>query len=243
VVEPGRVIAIEGPSGAGKSTVARTAARSFGWVLLPEAFDRLDPPPDLRFRNPAQLLDTERSLLDEERRRYQEASERRRRGETVVADTGFLGPITYTAGLVALGAAPRSTWRTVRRFAEGPARSGPVGLPDLVVYLDVPSATRRRRAASDAERHPADLRQRHRAVGRVERRFYRDLAAHGAPGQVLFVRASGSPRALAGRIRTLARSTSTRPSARTNLSTVLDRLGRLVRAPADRRRKRVARHR
>lgn len=243
MVERGRVIAIEGPSGAGKTTLVRTAARSFGWTALPEAFDRLARPPNLRFRTAEELLTIERALLNEERRRAREANGRSRRGETVIADTGFLGPLTYTAGLVVLGWAPKTSLRAVRRFVKRSPRSAFLTLPDLIVYLDVPAATRRRRASRDAARHPADLRRRHETVGRVERRFYRDLAGEGAAGRVRFLRASTSARVVAARVQTLARAIPEERSPPANLSVLLDRLERFVHASSARSSRRVARHR
>jgi thymidylate kinase len=244
VVEPGRVIAVEGSSGAGKTTLARRAARSFGWVFLAEAYDRTDPPPNLRFGSPDELLRIERTLLAEERRRYREAERRRRRGETVIADTGFLGPLTYTAGLVALGEAPFRTFVAVRRLVTRRAgRPHDLDLPDLVIYLDVPSSVRRRRASLAPRRHPREFRRRHEAVGRIERRFYRESAVHGAAGRIRFVRASGSPRALIARVRRLVRSLPPRRAQRPSVADLVPRLARMVRDERGRRARRSVRHR
>jgi thymidylate kinase len=202
----GRIIAVEGPSGAGKTTVVRAAARAFGWRALPEAFERIDPPPSLRFRGPRELLSLERTLLAEEGRRYREAVEGRRRGRTVIADTGFLGPLTYTAGLIALGDAAPSVLMALRSLVEGPGRSHRLGLPDGIVYLEVPGRVRRRRTARDPLGHPKELRERHEAVGRIERRFYRGLARGVLSDRVRFVSGTGSPEAVASRVRAAVRS-------------------------------------
>jgi hypothetical protein len=242
VSEPGRIIALEGPSGAGKSTVVRAAARAYGWTALAEAFDRLAPPPALRFRTARELLQIERVLLMEERHRYREAERRRRQGETVIADTGFLGPVTYTAGLVALGEAPPGVLKVVRRLAESPSGIARAHLPDLIVYLDAPAAVRRRRASDDPARHPVEFRRRHEAVGRWERRFYRDLALGSMPGQVRFVRANAPPRILAARIRALARTSHPGPEKPCPLVRLFDRVDALA-IEASRRRRRVVRRR
>ena len=104
----GRLVALEGGSASGKSTLVTAAARTFGWRPLAEAFDRLDPAPSLDFDSPRELLRLEATLLAEEVRRYHEARRLTERGATVLADTGFLGPLTYTLGLVERGRAPAS---------------------------------------------------------------------------------------------------------------------------------------
>lgn len=202
------VIAVEGSSAAGKSATVRAAARAFGWVRLREAYDRLTPPPSLVVPTAARLLATERRLLREEGRRYREALRWRARGRTVVADTGFLGPLSYTAGLVALGEAPRAVLLTLVRAAR--SRGGP-GLPDAVVYLEAGRALRKRRARSDRRRHPASLEARHDRVGRFERRVYRELLPRILPGRVRSVRATGPPRAVARRLRAAVEGLEGRP--------------------------------
>jgi thymidylate kinase len=221
----GRVLAIEGSSGAGKTTVVRAAARAFGWQPLPEAFDRLDPPPSLRFQTPEELLSLERTLLAEEERRYREAVEARARGRTVVADTGFLGPLTYTAGLVALGDAAPPVLQALRSLAEGRERSHRIGLPDGIVYLDVPARVRRRRTARDPRGHPTEFQARHEAVGRLERRFYRRLARGALAGRVRFVSGTGAPETVASRVRVAFRSLETRRGAPPTLRGALALLG------------------
>ncbi len=194
------ILALEGPSGSGKTTIARAAAERFGWTFLPEAYDRLRRRPSLAFRSDRALLAIERRLLAEERRRFAEARSLRARGRTVVADTGFLGPLTYSAGLVATGAASPGPWRALRTSI-GPGRKrAPLGLPDLTVYLDLPRAARRARVARDPTGHPPSLARRHESIGEFERRFYREDYAVLLPGRLCFVPASGPPSAVADRI-------------------------------------------
>ena len=221
----GCIVAVEGPSGAGKTTVVRAAARAFGWHPLPEAFDRIDPPPSLRFRTPAELLSLERTLLAEEGRRYREAVEGRRRGRTVVADTGFLGPLTYTAGLVELGDAAPRVLEALRSLVEGRERPLRVGLPDGIVYLDVPGRVRRWRTARDPRGHSPEFRERHEAVGRLERRFYRRLARGALSGRVRFVSGTGAPETVASRVRAAFHSLEMRGGAPPDLEGALALLG------------------
>jgi len=221
MVRRGRIIAVEGPSAAGKTSVVRAAAHAFGWRAVPEAFDRIDPPPSLRFRTSQELLTLERTLLAEEGRRYQEAVEGRRRGRTVIADTGFLGPLTYTAGLVRLGDAAPKVLEALRSLVDGPEPSFRLGLPDGIVYLDVPSRVRRRRSLGDPVRHPEEFRERHEAVARIERRFYRALARGLLSGRVRFVSGTGTPERVASRVRVAARSFEAHRGARPTLAAVL----------------------
>ena len=222
---PGRILALEGASGAGKSTVSRAAARAYGWVRLAEAFDRLGRP-DLDFRSASELRWIERTLLREDARRFAEAHRLRQRGRVVVADTGFLGPLTYTAGLVALGIAPRELLDEIEALARRRGGALASGLPDVVVYLDVPESTRRRRAARDARRHPSELDRRHAAVARFERGFYRDLRAQLAPGAVRFVRADRPYPAV---VRALARIVRVAATSRGGPPPTFDRIARGLR--------------
>lgn len=184
------VLAVDGPSGSGKSTVTARAAARFGWAPLAEAYDRLDPRPDLRVPTARALARVERALLVEEGRRWETARALRDRGVTVIADTGFLGPLTYTQGLVSLGHASPGLLTELVGRARAMAARGAWGLPDMIVYLSCRSATRRLRAAADPARHPELLRKRHEAVGDVERRFYRALP-RWYPGRVRFLDADG----------------------------------------------------
>jgi hypothetical protein len=199
------IIALEGPSGAGKTTVARAAHRTFGWDLLPEAYDRLDPAPSLTFSSPSTLLALEGRLVTEERRRYREARALRWHGRSVVADTGFLGPLTYTAGLVALGLAPRRVLERLVASARRSEGAGPLGVPDATVYLDVPGPVLRARLAHDPVGHPAALVRRHRAVGRFERRLYVERFPAIAPGRIAVVPGLGRPEVVAARVRAAVR--------------------------------------
>jgi thymidylate kinase len=239
----GQIVAIEGPSGAGKSTVARTAARAFGWVPLDEATHRLDPPPSLRFRSDEALLSLERTLLAEEGRRYREAVGQRRLGRTVLVDTGFLGPLTYTAALVVLGDASPRVFARLRSLVVGPERLYRIGLPDRIVYLDVPARVRRRHRNQDRHGHPREFEARHEVVARVERRFYRDLARGPLARRVRFVSGVGSPRIVAARVRAAVRSPGVPLGSRATLRDVLARLADGVRDRPTARRKPLARHR
>lgn len=207
----GRIVAIEGASGAGKSTLVRTGASEFGWVALPEAFDRLDPHPPLTYRTTGELRRIERTLLAEEMRRFRDAERSRRQGRTVVADTGFLGPITYTAGLETLGIAPTTLRPELARLLRASARPAAWGVPDLIVFLEVGERTRRARARRDAERHPPGLDRRHARVSAFERRFYRTFLRKVPGVRIRFVRARSSPRALARRLDAVIRALPDRP--------------------------------
>lgn len=239
----GRIIALEGPSGAGKTTITRVAARAFGWVPLKEAFERLEPPPSLRFRTSKELLSLETSLLAEEARRYRVAVERRRAGQTVVADTGFLGPLTYTAGLVTLGAAPPRVFEQLRSLLERGESSGRIGLPDQIAYLDVPGRARRSRSSRDPRGHPKEFAARHEAVGREERTFYRSLARGPLSGRVHFVSGTGPPETVAERVRAAVASPGGPPSTGATLDDLLARLAERVSPRRAHRRKSLGRHR
>jgi thymidylate kinase len=165
----GLLVAIEGPSATGKSTVADVLARSTGWTILAEAYRRLRPRPSLEFRSDDELLRLERRLLAEEVRRYAEAVEAIGAGATVIADTGFLGPLTYTYALVRAGA---SAPEVLRSLLSDSRTHGDWGLADGYVYLDTPAATRAARARSDPAGTTAELAARHRTMGEIEREYY-----------------------------------------------------------------------
>ena len=173
----GPVIAIEGASAAGKTTVADAAGASTGWTVIPEAYRRLVPPPSLDFRTAGELLRLERTLLEEEARRYREAFDRARAGATVIVDSGFLGPLTYSFALVRAGTAPVGVLTSVITEARALGERGEWGLADAYVYLDVPPEVRAVRAAADPAGAPAELAARHRAMGSIERSFYLDRFA------------------------------------------------------------------
>jgi len=202
------LVALSGPSGAGKSTVAAALARRDRWAKVDEAFDRLVPAPDLRFASQRELRRLELRLLGEEARRFAEARRWVRAGQTVVADTPFLDPVGYTAGLFVLGLASVSTFRAVVQRARGLARDGQLGVPDLTVELCVASTTRLARAARDAARHPAVLRDRHEAVGAVDGAILLPWWQHRFPGRVRMVGAERQVDLVAERVRALASRTA-----------------------------------
>jgi hypothetical protein len=240
----GRIIAVEGPSGAGKSTLVREASRRFGWTALAEAYDRIDPPPDLAYRSVEELDRIERQLLRQELGRYREARQRAVQGEIVVADTGFLGPLTYTAGLVALGLAPARLLNDLQRLVPASERSAGWGVPDHVVYLDVGASARRARAKRDPVRHPIFLMGRHSAVGVFERRYYHQLSLTELSGRVHFVRSGRPPSRVAERVRVLVGRFHPRsPSLGGAFPPLVSELRALARTEYRRRLARAVRHR
>lgn len=193
-------MAVEGASAAGKTTALTTLAGSTGWTVLPEAYRRLVPTPSLTFDAPGELVALEERLLAEDSRRYVEARARERAGETVIADTGFLGPLTYPWALVELGAVPASVLDPLRALARRIADRGEWGLADAYIYLDTPASVRTGRAATDPTGHPAPLAPRHRAVGELERRFYRERFAPGFGQRFRWVPGDGPATLVAGRV-------------------------------------------
>lgn len=196
-----QVVAVEGPSAAGKTWAVRDVAPGLGAAPLAEAYDRLRPRPPLAWRTPAELLRTERRLLREEARRYREARELAEVGGLVMADTGFLGPLTYVSAVASAGQVPPSLAVRLVEEARGLARAGRWGLPDALVYLRTPPAVRRRRAARDPRGHPASLQRRHQEVGELELRFYRSTLARSFGPRLRFVSGDGPPALVAGRVR------------------------------------------
>jgi len=223
-IRRGRLIALEGGSASGKTTLMRVAARTFGWRPLPEAFDRLDPAPSLEFDSPRELLRLEGSLIAEEVRRYEEARRLCERGITVIADTGFLGPLTYTFGLIELGQAPASTGRSLARSVRSLLRRGTLGVPDLTVYLHTTAAERRRRAQSGARRHSSALFPRHEAVGAIERTYFEEVFPAGLPDRFRVLRADSRPSVLARRLQSLAEGTGLVPASRADGLSLVARL-------------------
>ena len=201
----GRLVALEGRSGVGKSTTVRLLSDRLGWRAVPEAISRLDPPPSLVFRSSAELVRIEEALLDEERRRYREATRRCRRGEDVVADTAFLGPLTYTAGLVARGWAPPAVLARIHRVVRDRLLRRELGWPDGIVYLDLPTSELRRRSSHDRLGHPEPLAARHRSVGRFERQFYLRVLSRRWPSRFVRVPTFASPEAVVERVNGIAR--------------------------------------
>lgn len=210
----GSIVAIEGPSAAGKSRLLAEIARRRPVRPLPEAFDRLRPRPSLRFGSPDALLRLELRLLAEEARRYRLARGWAEAGELVLLDSGTLGPLTYTVGLVRLGRAPASVLPPLFAAARRLARKGAWGLPDRIVYLEVPRSERARRARSDPVGHPKDLDRRHAEIGRVERRMYRRDLAPILADRLRFVSGNGAPEEVARRVeRRLLEGPSSSPGA------------------------------
>jgi hypothetical protein len=189
----GRLVAVEGPSAAGKTRVIREAAGRFDTLSLPEAYDRLRPRPSLRWRSPGELLRLEQRLLREEARRYLEARRLVRMGATVLADTGFLGPLTYTRGLVRHGEAPPHVLTELTRTARELAAGGRWGLPEAYLYLRTPAGERRRRARQDLRGHPAGLQALHQEVAREELAFYRAVVVPRFGPRFRFVSGVGVP--------------------------------------------------
>ena len=140
-----------------------------GWPVVPEAFDQLRPRPSLFVEQPGRLEELELRLLRQESRRYMRAE--LSEAETVVLDTGFLGPLTYAAGLKHLGGYPDVLPRLIRE-TRSMLVSGRWGFADLTVYLDVSPRLQRLRAQRAKESHPESYAERHRRVGRWERRFW-----------------------------------------------------------------------
>ncbi|HZY92934.1 MAG TPA: AAA family ATPase [Thermoplasmata archaeon] len=198
----GRIVAVEGPSSVGKTTLVRQFARDPEFLTIPEAHARLRPRPSLRPSSPAGLLRLERRLLAEEGRRYREAHAGAREGRSVILDTGFFGPITYSEGLARIP--PRWDIRgalsttLLRDWTRGRRR-----LPDVTIYLDAPTRRLRARALRDPRGHPRELLLRHLAVARLERKWWRAAAERLDPGRIVFLRGDRSPAQLARRLRVL----------------------------------------
>jgi len=199
----GSILALDGPSATGKSRLVAELVRRDRARALDEAFDRLRPRPSLRFVSPESLLRLERRLLLEEGRRYRLARRWAEAGSLVLLDTGYLGPLTYTAGLVRLGRAPAAVLRPLLADARRLARAGAWGLPNRIVYLEVPVRERDRRARSDPIGHPGDLDRRHAEVGRFEARLYREELAPILGDRLRFVRGTGTPTEVARRVERL----------------------------------------
>ena len=201
----GRLVALEGPSGVGKSRVAAAATRRFGWAVLAEAYDRLDRTPSLRFADDEALLSLETVLLEEDARRFRDAEHLVAEGATVLADTGFVGTVSYTAALAATGQCRPATWRRLLGRAEALARRSLLGLPDITVCLVAPEELRAEREARDPRRHPAEFRARHREAGLYEAEVFWPWLASRLPRRVAVVRSVGPPEQVAGRLDRLLR--------------------------------------
>lgn len=207
----GRVVAVEGASASGKTTAVGTAARRSGWTVVTEAYHRIDPRPSLEFRSSDELVDLERRLLEEDARRYSEARGLADGGATVLADTGFLGPLTYTSALVATGAAPPAALASVVGLARMLQARGAWDLADVYLYLDTPSSIRSARARADPSGHPADLTARHARIGDVEHRFYAEEFAPLLGDRFRWVSGAGPASVVAGRVVDAVRETAALP--------------------------------
>jgi thymidylate kinase len=215
------VVAVTGPSGAGKTTVVGALVRRFGWEPLDEAYYRLRPRPSLRFGSMASLRALEARLLREEARRYGEALAVARLGRTVVADTGFLDPVSYTAGLVAAGLATPAALRSIAQNARRLAERGALGLPDVLVRLAGPVELRRRRVEADPRGHPRAFRARHEAVGTAETEAIVPALARQFPGRVRVVPATAPVLVVAARVRSaVARTRPLRDPSRAALRAI-----------------------
>ena len=168
----GQVIAIEGISGSGKSTVAPLLGRALDAEVLPEAYARLRPRPSLAFANDRALLRLEERLLEEDGARYRDADQIAGGGGSVIVDTGFFGPLTYTRALLTLGLAPAGPFRSIVRTARSLQERYLWGAPDRILWLDTAASTRERHVRSDPTGHPPALADRHERVGAEERRTY-----------------------------------------------------------------------
>ncbi|MCI4338925.1 MAG: AAA family ATPase [Thermoplasmata archaeon] len=209
VVSPGRVIAVDGASAAGKTRAVVAVARSTGWSALREGYRRLSHAPSLGFTSSRELLALEQRLLREEARRFSEARAQARDGITVIADSGFLGPLTYTEGLVALGAAPRSVLASLLALARRLEHRGTWGLADAYVFVDTPASVRDARTRADPRGHPPEFARRHREVGNLERRFYRERFAPLLGSRFRSVSGVGAPAVVARRVARAARDRGT----------------------------------
>lgn len=193
---PGRIIAVEGPSGVGKSRLAAALSVELpGAVRLPEAFDRLDPPPSLEVPDLRSLLRVERALLAEDRRRWAEAVRARRAGRWVIADTGFVDPYTYVVGLARIDPA-RDARRAMARAYGGP-RPFPPGWPDATLYLEAPPRIVAARVAADRGGHPPEWAARHAAVARHQRDLWTRELGPLLGDRFRRLRAGGRPAAIA----------------------------------------------
>ena len=217
----GRVIALEGASGAGKTTALDALARGEGWTTVPEAYRRLDPPPPLEVGGASDLLQLEERLLAEEARRYVECRAAARSGVTVLADTGFFGPLSYTAGLIALGAAPPELLSTLVATARAHAAAGRWGGPDGILWLATPEAARSERVRADPVGHPPDLARRHALVGAVERALYARRIGPLFGPRYREVSGAGDPAAVARRLDVAVRTIAAVRTRLPPLATVL----------------------
>jgi len=221
-----RIIAVEGPSAAGKTRAVSTVARHLGGAPLAEAYDRVTPRPSLDWARPAELLRLEQRLFAEDARRFREARDLAEAEGFVIADTGFLGTLTYTWGLVRVGAAPGSLLRALVRTARTEGKVARWGLPDAVLYLRTPASERDRRSQNDAVGHPVEHRARHQRVAVEERRFYQNVLAPAYGPRFRFVSGRGRPAEVVGRLVRAAERVAAAPGGAPPLGPILRSLER-----------------
>ncbi|MGA7922813.1 MAG: AAA family ATPase [Thermoplasmata archaeon] len=186
------ILALEGPSGAGKTTLSRRLAAEMDALLVEEAYDRLKPVPSLAFAGSRDLLRLERRLLQEESRRFVEATREASEGHAVVMDTGPMGPLEYVAGLVVAGWPVKGVLASLVRDARRWVREGKLGLADLEVYVDVPPAIAFRRSQRRAPRVEMEFVERHFAVDRVLRPLWRGPWRESLGSRLVWVPGLGS---------------------------------------------------
>ena len=218
-----RIVAVEGVSGAGKTAAVELVSIELGAVPLGEAYATAARPPSLNYSSPRELWSIERQLVKEESRRFLEARRLSTSGRLVLADTDFLGPLTYTWGLRESGEVPWDLVGPVRGALRELCSRHRWGLADLYVYLDVSESLARRRAATDSFGHPENLRSRHERVGRVERRFFVETLPMLLPHRVVVLPGRGSRRTVSGRVAAALRRARRRsPSSFADALRVLD---------------------
>ncbi len=168
----GIIVAVEGGSGAGKTALVADLAATLGATAIPEAADLGGRRASLRFRSDAELARLEAALFARDLDRWRRADRGRAKGGPILLDTGPFGTLTYTRGLVEIRAAGPGVLRRLIARGRRAAALGALGVPDLVLYLEAPEATLRRRAARAPAGHPPRLTERHHRVGRIERRLW-----------------------------------------------------------------------
>lgn len=181
----GRIVAIEGGSGVGKTTLVADLAATLGWAAMPEASDLGPRRPSLRFCSDAELARLEAVLFTRDLQRWRRAAHARANGGSTLLDTGVFGSLTYTRGLVEIGAAGPAVLRRLVGRGRSAAVRGALGIPDLLLYLDAPEATLRARAARSFGDHPPRLTERHHRVGSVERRLWLELFPRRFPRRLV----------------------------------------------------------
>ena len=191
------IVALEGASGSGKSAVSAELARILGGLRLEEAFERIEPRPSLLFRDVEELRRLERSLWAAETDRWREAESMRGQGRRILLDTGPWGPLTYSWGLRESVASQWDIMGALLETCRADALRSAFPVPELTVYLDVPEELAAARAAQDPGGHPAELRERHRRVGRFERILYEQTFPELLPGRFLLIAGDRGPREVA----------------------------------------------